>query len=50
VRPEGKSVKKANRKHVPKFNNEDEEREFWATHSPVDFFDMNKAIKVTLAI
>ena len=27
-----------NRK-IPKFKNEDEEREFWATHSPLDYFD-----------
>jgi len=27
---------------IPKFNNEDEEREFWATHSPLDFFDLKK--------
>ena len=26
-----------------RFKNEDEEREFWATHSPLDFFDMSKA-------
>lgn len=25
---------------IPKFNNEDEEREFWATHSPLDFFSV----------
>lgn len=25
------------------FRNEDEEREFWATHSPLDFFDLTKA-------
>lgn len=31
-------MKKMNRK-IPKFNNEDEEREFWATHSPIDYFD-----------
>ena len=24
---------------IPKFKNEDEEREFWATHSPLDYFD-----------
>jgi predicted DNA binding CopG/RHH family protein len=24
---------------IPKFRNEDEEREFWATHSPLDYFD-----------
>jgi predicted DNA binding CopG/RHH family protein len=25
---------------IPKFKNEDEEREFWATHSPLDYFDV----------
>jgi predicted DNA binding CopG/RHH family protein len=24
---------------IPKLKNEDEEREFWATHSPLDYFD-----------
>ena len=27
-------------KTIPKFKNEDEEREFWATHPPLDCFDM----------
>ncbi len=31
-------MKKSN-KSLPKFKNEDEEREFWATHSPLDYFD-----------
>ena len=31
-------MKKTNRK-IPKFKNEDEEREFWASHSPLDYFD-----------
>ena len=31
-------MKKTNKK-IPKFKNEDEEREFWATHSPLDYFD-----------
>jgi len=26
-------------KRVPVFKNEDEERAFWATHSPLDYFD-----------
>jgi predicted DNA binding CopG/RHH family protein len=26
-------------KKIPIFKNEDEEREFWATHSPLDYFD-----------
>lgn len=28
---------------IPKFKNEDEERDFWAENSPLDFFDMSKA-------
>ena len=24
---------------IPKFKSEDEERKFWATHSPLDYFD-----------
>ena len=38
-------MKKIHRK-IPKFKNEDEEREFWATHSPLDYFntgDIKKA-------
>ena len=31
-------MKKSN-KNIPKFKNEDEEREFWATHTPLDYFD-----------
>ena len=34
-------MKKMNKK-IPKFNNEDEEREFWATQSPLDYFDAGK--------
>ena len=25
---------------IPDFNDEDEEREFWATHSPLDYFEI----------
>ncbi|SPD73709.1 conserved hypothetical protein [uncultured Desulfobacterium sp.] len=28
---------------IPKLKNEDEEREFWATHSPLDFFDSKES-------
>jgi predicted DNA binding CopG/RHH family protein len=28
---------------IPKFKDEDEEREFWATHSPLDYFDRKRA-------
>ena len=31
-------MKKIDRK-IPKFKTEDEERECWATHSPLDYFD-----------
>ena len=31
-------MKKMN-KRIPNFKDEDEEREFWATHSPLDYFD-----------
>jgi predicted DNA binding CopG/RHH family protein len=30
-------------KEIPKFKNEDEEREFWATHDSSDYFDWDKA-------
>jgi predicted DNA binding CopG/RHH family protein len=34
----------SNFKKIPQFKNEDEEREFWATHELADYFDVNKAI------
>ena len=34
-------------KKIPKFKNEDEEREFWATHSSTDYVDWSKARLVT---
>jgi predicted DNA binding CopG/RHH family protein len=30
---------------IPRFKNEDEERKFWDTHSPVDYFDVSKSVK-----
>lgn len=30
-------------KQIPKFKNEDEEREFWATHDSTDYIDWSKA-------
>ena len=41
-------MKKSNKKRIPKFKNEDEEREFWAAHSALDYFDTSRAGKVTL--
>lgn len=31
-------------KKIPKFRNEDEEREFWATADTTEYFDMSKPI------
>lgn len=31
-------------KPIPKFKNEDEEDEFWATHDTTEYFDFSKAI------
>jgi hypothetical protein len=33
-------------KEIPNFKNEDEEREFWATHSFLDYLDLSKVQKV----
>ena len=33
-------------KELPKFKNEDEERDFWATHDSTDYFDWSKAKRV----
>lgn len=33
-------------KKIPKFRNEDEEREFWDTHSSIDYVDWSKAKNV----
>lgn len=33
-------------KSIPKFKNEDEERDFWDTHDLTDYFDMSKAEEV----
>ena len=30
---------------APIFKDEDQEREFWATHSPLDYFDSSKPLK-----
>jgi predicted DNA binding CopG/RHH family protein len=33
---------------LPEFKNEDEERAFWATHSPLDYFDTEKRSRESL--
>lgn len=35
-------------KYIPKFESEDEEREFWATHDLTEYFDFSRAIRVSL--
>ncbi len=37
--------KKVNK--LPEFKNETEERDFWARHSPLDYFDTSDAKKVS---
>jgi len=32
-------------KNIPKFKNEDEEREFWLTHDSTEYVNWKKAIK-----
>jgi predicted DNA binding CopG/RHH family protein len=34
-------------KRIPKFRNEDEEREFWSKHDSTDYLDWKKARRVT---
>ena len=36
-------------KDIPKFKNEDEEREFWAKADATEYFDMDKPVKLDLS-
>ena len=36
-------------KKIPKFKNEEEERDFWLTHDSTEYVDWKKAQKLTLA-
>ena len=36
-------------KLIPKFKNEDAEREFWATHDATDYFDESMKVAVDLS-
>jgi predicted DNA binding CopG/RHH family protein len=38
--------RRADRKRIPKFKSEAEEREFWATHDTVPYLDWNRAVPV----
>lgn len=41
--------KRKNLKPIPKFESEDEEREFWATHDSTDHVDWSRAKPVTFS-
>ncbi|PJC77395.1 hypothetical protein CO010_00560, partial [Candidatus Shapirobacteria bacterium CG_4_8_14_3_um_filter_39_11] len=36
-------------KPIPKFKNEDEEREFWATADTTEYFDTTKTVELDLS-
>jgi predicted DNA binding CopG/RHH family protein len=36
-------------KRIPEFRNEDEEREFWASHDSTEYIKWNKIEKITLS-
>lgn len=36
------------KKNIPKFRNEDEERNFWVSHNSTDYIDWSKVERVTL--
>lgn len=36
-------------KKIPKFKNEDEERDFWATADTFEYFDVNKPVQFDLS-
>jgi len=36
-------------KRIPKFKNEDEEREFWATHDSTEYINWNQAERITFS-
>ena len=37
------------RNRIPKFKNEEEEREFWATHDSTDYINWDKAERITFS-
>lgn len=42
-------MKKNNLKQIPKFKNEDEERDFWAIADSSEYFDYSKPIELDLS-
>ena len=41
-------MKKSKKRRIPKFKNEDEEREFWASHDSTDYIDWSEAKEVIM--
>ena len=41
-------MKNVKRKRIPKFRNEDDEREFWASHDSTNYIDWAKAKDVVM--
>jgi predicted DNA binding CopG/RHH family protein len=41
-------MKKSKKLRIPKFRNEDEEREFWASHDSADYIDWSEAREVIM--
>jgi len=41
-------MKKVKKKRIPEFRNEDEEREFWASHDSTDYIDWSAAKEVVM--
>jgi len=41
-------MKKVKKKRIPKFRNEDEERDFWASHDSTEYIDWSEAKNVTM--
>lgn len=41
-------MKSTKKKRIPKFKNEDEEREFWASHDSTNYIDWAKAKDVVI--
>jgi len=41
-------MKKVKKKRIPKFRNEGEERDFWASHDSTEYIDWSEAKNVTM--
>ena len=41
-------MKKVKKKRIPKFRNEDEEKDFWSSHDSTEYIDWSEAKNVTM--